>query len=160
MTNPTFSERSIKGRVAESIIRELFRAHGYHVFEYGMERSVPGIENHTRKTTGTVRDRIRTMPDFIVQDDRNNRMHFVEVKYRANGKFSLKELESDYPWPDTHFIVVSREHIKCLTYKQLAGGHSISPTCTNLLIKRVDLGLDKKAIMKYMVLAKKFFTGV
>ncbi|MBK6542550.1 MAG: hypothetical protein IPG10_14950 [Flavobacteriales bacterium] len=79
-------------------------------------------------------DRIRSMPDFIVQDDRNHRLYFVEVKYRSNGKFSAAELSDDYPWPDTVFIVMCREHIKCLTYQQLAGGLSIGPACNNLLI--------------------------
>lgn len=32
-----FSLNSIKGRVAETIIQELFLAHDYNVFHYGME---------------------------------------------------------------------------------------------------------------------------
>ncbi len=54
----TFSENSIKGRVAETIIQELFLAHGFNVFHYGMERSIPGIVQLTRKTSGAVRDQI------------------------------------------------------------------------------------------------------
>ncbi len=50
-----FSLNSIKGRVAETIIQELFLAHGFNVFHYGMERSVPGIAQLTRKTDGDVK---------------------------------------------------------------------------------------------------------
>ena len=156
----TFSENAIKGRVAETIIQELFLAHGFNVFHYGMERSVPGIAQLTRKTDGDVKRRIQTMPDFVVQDPRNSRLHFVEVKYRSNGAFSMEDIKADYPWPHAYFIVVSRDHIKCLTYKQLASGKAITATCNNLLIVRKDLDLDRKLIVQFGQLAKRFFTGV
>ncbi len=56
--------------------------------------------------------------------------------------------------------MVSREHIKCLTYKQLAAGKVISPACNNLLIVRKDLDLDRKLIVQFGQVARKFFTGV
>ncbi len=155
----TFSQNSIKGRVAETIIQELFLAHDFNVFHYGIERSIPGIAQLTRKTNGPVNDRIRSMPDFVVQDPRNHRLHFVEVKYRSSGVFNIDDIKGEYPWPHAFFIVVSREHIKCLTYKQLAAGKAITPTCNNLLIVRKDLDLDRKRIVEFGLLAKKFFTG-
>ncbi|MBK9273034.1 MAG: hypothetical protein IPM49_00650 [Flavobacteriales bacterium] len=155
-----FPLNAIKGRVAETIIQELFLAHDFNVFHYGMERSVPGIAQLTRKTNGPVNQRIRTMPDFVVQDKRNNRLHFVEVKYRASGAFSIDDVGLDYPWPHAFFIVVSKEHIMCLTYKQLASGKAITPTCTNLLIVRKDLDLDRKLIVEFGQVAKRFFSGV
>lgn len=47
-----------------------------------------------------------------------------------------------------------------LTYKQLANGKVISPTCTNLLIVRKDLDLDRALIVQFVELAKRFFAGV
>ena len=155
-----FSENAIKGRVAETIIQELFLAHGFNVFHYGMERSVPGIAQLTRQTSGAVKERIRTMPDFVVQDPRNQRLHFVEVKYRANGVFGIDDIKGDYPWPHAYFIVVSKEHVKCLTYAQLSAGKGITPECNNLLIKRVELGLDRSIIVRFGQLTKKFFATV
>lgn len=84
-------------------------------------------------------------------------------------KLSIRSHRSDryvfgvsqcYPWPHAYFIIVSREHIKCLTYKQLANGKVISPTCANLLIVRKDLDLDRKLIVQFVELAKRFFVGV
>lgn len=74
--------------------------------------------------------------------------------------FTLEDIKGEYPWPQAFFIVVTKEHIKCLTYKQLAAGKAIAPTCNNLLIVRKDLDLDRELILQYGVLAKKFFTGV
>ncbi|MBX2980483.1 MAG: hypothetical protein KF905_14440 [Flavobacteriales bacterium] len=155
-----FSTNSIKGRVAETIIQELFLAHGYNVFHYGMERSVPGIAQLTRKTNGPVKQQIRSMPDFVVQDPRNHKLHFVEVKYRASGLFSIDDIKGEYPWPHAFFIVVSKEHIKCLTYKQLAAGKAITPTCNNLLIVRKDLDLDRNTIVEFGRIARKFFADM
>ncbi len=160
MTLSTFSQNSIKGRVAETIIQELFLAHEFNVFHYGMERSIPGIAQLTRKTFGAVKQQIRSMPDFVVQDPRNNRLHFVEVKYRASGAFSIEDIKGEYPWPHAFFIVVSKRHIKCLTYKQLAAGKAITPECNNLLIVRKDLALNRQLIVEFGQMAQKFFTGV
>lgn len=156
----TFSLNTVKGRVAETIIQELFLANGFNVFHYGMERSIPGIAQLTRKTYGAVKQQIRTMPDFVVQDPDNHRLHFVEVKYRASGAFGIEDIKGEYPWPHAYFIIVSKEHIKCLTYKQLAAGKVITPTCNNLLVKRVDLGLNRMSIVEFGQMAKKFFNGV
>jgi hypothetical protein len=125
-----------------------------------MERSIPGMAQLTRKTSGAVRDKIRSMPDFVVQDPRNHKLHFVEVKYRASGLFSIDDIKGDYPWPHAYFVVVSREHIKCLTYKQLEAGRIIAPECGNFLIKHVELGLDRDLIVRFGAVARKFFTGV
>jgi len=159
MTN-NFPLNRIKGRVAETLIQELFLAHEYNVFHYGMERSIPGIEQLTRKTGGAVKEKIRSMPDFVIQNPENHKLHFVEVKYRANGKFSIDELQPNYPWLHSYFIIVSKKHIKCLTYRQLQNGKAISPECNNLLIKRKDLGLDREIILRFMVIAERLFRSM
>lgn len=159
MTNK-FPLNRIKGRVAETLIQELFLAHGYNVFHYGMERSVPGIEQLTRKTFGEVKEKIRSMPDFVVQNPNNHKLHFVEVKFRRSGMFSIKDLPADYPWLHSYFIIVSKKHIKCLTYRQLKNGKAITPECNNLLIKRKDLGLEREMILEFMVTAEKLFRSM
>lgn len=156
----TYSLNAIKGRVAETIIQEMFLAQGLNVFHYGMERSIPGVSQLTRKTTGHVKEQISSMPDFVVQNPKTDKLYFVEVKYRASGKFSIKDLSPNYPWPHSYFIVLSKTHTKCLTYKLLMEGNSISPECSNLLVKRKDLGLDKKLILNFMAITQKIFTGV
>lgn len=156
----TYSINAIKGRIAETIIQEMFLAHGLNVFHYGMERSIPGVAQLTRKTTGHVKEQIRSMPDFVVQNPNTNRLYFVEVKYRASGKFSIEDLSPNYPWPHSYFIVLSKTHAKCLTYKQLMEGNAISPECSNLLVKRKDLGLDKNLILDFMAITQKIFNGV
>lgn len=159
MTN-NFRLNNIKGRVAETLIQELFLAHGYNVFHYGMERSVPGIEQLTRKTHGAVKDKIRSMPDFVMQNPETNKLHFVEVKFRRSGNFSTADLPGDYPWLHSYFIIISKKHIKCLTYRQLANGNAITPECNNLLIKRKDLGLNRNLILEFMGVSERLFRNM
>lgn len=40
-TKNNFHYNMIKGRGAEAIIKELFQANGYRVYDYGMERTLP-----------------------------------------------------------------------------------------------------------------------
>src|SRR3989344_262208 len=39
------SDSSIKGRLAETIVEEMFIAMGYDVFMFGMEKTLPGFAN-------------------------------------------------------------------------------------------------------------------
>lgn len=154
-----FRYNMVKGRVAETLIQELFLSLGYNVFHYGMERSVPGISNLLKGIKSPVAREIRSMPDFIMQD-RQHEVYFVEVKYRANGSFSFKDLPKDYPWENAFFIIVSKKHIKCLTYQELKRGKEISPRSGNYLSKRKEFQLDRDTIISFCEMAVKFFEGV
>jgi hypothetical protein len=154
-----FRYNMVKGRVAETLIQELFLSLGYNVFHYGMERSVPGISNLLKGIKSPVADEIRSMPDFIIQDTRHE-VYFVEVKYRANETFRFEDLAEGYPWENAYFIIVSKKHIKCITYEQLKAGKSISPTCRHYLSKRKEFEMDKEVIVSFCQMAVKFFEGV
>ncbi len=156
----TFRYNMVKGRVAETLIQELFLSLGYNVFHYGMERSVPGIANLIKNNSSPVARDIRSMPDFTMQDPRKNEVYFVEVKYRANESFSIKDLPEDYPWVNAYFILVSKRHIKCITYAQLKEGEFISPECRHYLSNRKEFELDKDTIVSFCEMAVKFFEGV
>lgn len=155
-----FRYNMVKGRVAETLIQELFLSLGYNVFHYGMERSVPGITNLLRRNNTPVAREIRSMPDFVMQDPRRNEVYFVEVKYRANGQFALTDLPADYPWDNAYFIIVSKRHIKCITYAELKEGRTIGDRTRNYLGHRKEFELDKDTIVAFCDMAIRFFDGV
>jgi len=150
----------IKGRIAETIIEELFRSLGFQVFNYGMENSVPGIKDLLKGVRGDVSKNIRKMPDFVVFKD--NQAHFLEVKFRANAELKLKDIEAhgNYPFESALFILVTKKHIKCISYKELKGGKEITATCHNYLGKRKEFDTDKNTIIEYCKYAVKFFETV
>ena len=66
------SDSSIKGRLAEAIIEEMFISWGYRVFRFGMENTIPGFEDRELPKKGGVADEVRKMPGFIVVKGPNN----------------------------------------------------------------------------------------
>ncbi len=148
----------IKGRIAETLIEELFLSLGYDVFRYGMENTVPGITKLLKDVRSDVADNIRRMPDFVVK--RDNKVFFVEVKFRANETFSIKDLPEKYPFVNCYFIIVSKRHIKCITYGELEKGEKITPEDKKYLGYREEFDLNKKIIIDFCDFALLFFKEV
>jgi hypothetical protein len=153
----------IKGRIAETLIEELFLSLDYSVFRYGMENTVPGVMKLLKGVRSDVADNIRRMPDFVIQSNRGENkgeVYFIEVKFRASEEFSIKNLPRDYPFENAYFILVSKKHIKCITYKELKEGKVISPKSQNYLGSRKEFELDKKVIIEFCNFAVNFFKSV
>jgi len=162
MTDREYNYRfnMIKGRIAETLIQELFLSLGYNVFRYGMENTIPAIMTLLKGVKTEVATEIKSMPDFVVQNPRNNEVYFVEVKFRAEGYFSRKDILKGYPWGNAYFILVSRKHIKCITFDELEDGLEITPTSKNYLGNRKEFDLDKETIIEFCEFALTFFQGV
>ncbi len=150
----------IKGRIAETLIQELFLQLKYNVFRYGMENTIPGIMDLLKGVKSEVAEEIKRMPDFVIQNPKNAEVYFVEVKFRASEKFTLKDLPKDYAWENAYFIIVSKKHIKCITYSELQEGKEISPESRNYLGNRKEFDLDKEIIVAFCEFAIKFFENV
>ncbi|OPY31118.1 MAG: hypothetical protein A4E32_02102 [Methanomassiliicoccales archaeon PtaU1.Bin124] len=151
----------IKGRIAETLIEELFLSMGYRVYRYGMENTIPGISTNllgVDKLSSNVANNIRKMPDFVVQKD--NSVFFIEVKFRKSEQFSIRDVGDDYPYNDVFFIIVSKKHIKCITIQELRENKTISPESNNYLGNRIEFDLDNEEIIKYCNYAVQFFTHV
>jgi len=150
----------IKGRIAETLIQELFLSLGYNVFRYGMENTIPGIMELLKGIRSDVADDIRRMPDFVIQNPSKKDVYFIEVKFRANGEFRAKDLPKGYPYTNAYIILVSKKHIKCLTVEELLAGNDITPESKNYLGSRKEFDLDKDVIVDFCHFAIQFFDKV
>lgn len=150
----------IKGRIAETIVEELFICLEFQVFKYGMENTIPGIKELLKGVKDEVANEIKRMPDFVVF--KNGKAHFIEVKFRASESFKLKDLEAkgEYPYENALIVLVSKKHIKCISFQELKAGKEITPTCHNYLGKRKEFETDKEKIVDYCQYAVKFFENV
>ncbi len=155
-----YKEGMIKGRIAETLIEELFLSLRYNVYRYGMENTVPGIMDLLKGVRGDVATNIRRMPDFVVQHPKTNEVFFIEVKFRANEEFKKSDLPKDYPYENCFFVVVSKKHIKCISYSELMEGKVVSPKSQNYLGRRKEFELDKNVIIDFCEFAVKFFSDV
>lgn len=156
----TYHYNMIKGRIAETLIQELFLSLKFNVFRYGMENTIPGIMDLLKGVRSDVANEIKRMPDFVVQDPRSNSVYFVEVKFRAAETFKYSDLPKDYPYGNAYVIIVSKKHIKCITVEELKNGKEITPTCKNYLGSRKEFDLDKQVIIDFCAFAVKFFENV
>jgi len=150
----------IKGKIAETLIQELFLSLDYNVFRYGMENTIPGVMNFLKGVRSDVAENIKRMPDFVVHHPKTNQVYFIEVKFRANGIFSLSNLPENYPYKDAHIILVSKKHIKCITVKELLAGKEITPESKNYLGNREEFQLNKNIIIDFCSFAIKFFENI
>ncbi|MCP2044712.1 hypothetical protein [Pontibacter sp. HSC-36F09] len=150
----------IKGRIAETLVEQLFLSLGFQVFKYGMENTIPGIMELLKGVKDDVAMEIRRMPDLVVYKD--GKAHFIEVKFRASGTFQLQDIDKnkDYPYQNALIVLVSKKHIKCISYQELSAGKEISPTCRNYLGSRKEFETDKEKIIDYCQYAVRFFENV
>lgn len=150
----------IKGRIAETLIQELFLSLNYNVFRYGMENTIPGIMELLKGVRSDVAEDIRRMPDFVIQNSKTKDVYFIEVKFRASGEFRAKDLPKNYPYNNAYIILVSKKHIKCLTVEELMEGKEITPESRNYLGNRKEFDLDKDVIIDFCNFAILFFESV
>jgi hypothetical protein len=156
-----FHYQMTKGRLAETIIEELFIASGFEVHRFGMENMVPGLVRKLRRNYSDVSWHIKKMPDFVMY--KNDTVHFVEVKYKGDGNFDIHNLEKDqkfYPFEDCIIIVVTPDKIKALTVQELKAKKTITPACKNYLGNRAEFGLDEARIKEYLQIVKAFFEKI
>jgi hypothetical protein len=158
--NKYWVDNVIKGRIAETIIEELFQSLGFQVYKYGMENTIPGIKELLKGVKDEVANEIRRMPDFVVFKDA--KAHFIEVKFRAHETFTLSDLEKkgEYPYRNALIVIVSKRHIKCISYEELERGKKITPDCRNFLGYRDEFDTDKEKIIEFCQYAVKFFENV
>lgn len=157
--NLLYPENMIKGRIAETLVEELFLSLKYNVFRYGMENTVPEARRLLDGVRSDVADSIRRMPDFVIQD-KNGNVYFAEVKFRAKEEFRFSDLPKDYPYKNCYFIIVSKRHIKCITYRELEEGQEVTPASRNYLGSRKEFELNKDVIIEFCNFAVKFFENV
>ncbi|WP_299100897.1 hypothetical protein [uncultured Winogradskyella sp.] len=160
VTTNNFNYNLTKGRIAETLIERLFVDLGFQVFQYGMENTIPGIKDLLRGVKDDVAMNIRRMPDLVVFKD--NQAHFIEVKFRANGCFKLSDIDKngDYPYQNALIVLMSKKHIKCISFEELQEGKEITETSRNYLGNRKEFDTDKDKIIEYCNYAVKFFQHV
>ena len=150
----------IKGRMAETLIQELFLSQGYNVYRYGMESTIPGVMKLLTGISNEISEQIKRMPDFVVQHPNSRALFFVEVKFRSNGRFSKKDLPDNYPFFNSHLILVSKNDIQCATVKELMDGLVIEAGGPHHLGNRIDFAIPKSIIEEFCDFSRKMYSGL
>ena len=153
-----FHSRMIKGKLAETLVEQLFISHKYNVYRYGMaygsQRNTLTVVKKLRETSSAH----GKLPDFVVQHRHDKETFFVDVRFRSTGYFTARDLDKEYhhPYDNTLIIVVSPENIKCLSVAELRTGKMISPDCRNLLSERSEFQLRKDVVRDFTILVSSY----
>lgn len=148
---------NIKGVLAETIISEMFKAMGYTVIPFGMEKVLPELTALARKnqlpyTPAT--DLVRCMPDFIIAKD--NRAFFIEVKFRADGVLQDSDfIKYDFYGDNLYIVLVSRKHIMVQSLDQLKEGNEFIYLGYHKAFKT-----DRETIYEYLGYVQQFLFNV
>lgn len=154
-----FNLNSLKGRIAEQIIQDLFQQSGYNVFNFGLERLHPALSKLISSNNHKTGKSLRFMPDFVVQSSVNGELFYLEVKFRANGTFCLDERYNDYPYQNAWFVIVSPDKIQPLHYKRLKSGYSISPQTNYSLLTVKSFHISPQLLEDYQQYSTALFAS-
>ncbi|MCO5267041.1 MAG: hypothetical protein M9948_14345 [Lentimicrobium sp.] len=155
----SFSLNTLKGRLAEHLVQDLFSMNGYNVFNYGLERTHPFLSKELRNNNHSTSRALRFMPDFVVQSSVTGDLFYMEVKFRANGCFRFDDKFKDYPYKNAWFVIVSPDKIQCMHYKRLNAGFGIAAETNYRLSSVRSFHLSKESIAEYEGYAKQVFQG-
>ena len=160
MPNNKFEYRIIKARVAEAIIKELFQASGFTVYENGMERTQPELMKNMINRNSEIAESIRYSPDFVMQNSQTGELFYLEVKYRKKGYFNIKDLPENFPYENAYFIIVSQNNIQWINYKLLKEGRYLSENSKMNLENCKIFNLNSVIVKEYKEYARRFFSDV
>jgi len=152
-----FNLNTLKGRLAEQLIQDLFINNGYNVFNYGLERIHPSLSNMLANNHHKTSKELRFMPDFVVQSTQNGDLFYLEVKFRANGTFGFDERFENYPYKNAWFVVVSPQKIQCMHYRHLVKGNMITPESNYTLGRVRSFHFSAESIQEYTDYARLLF---
>ena len=153
----SFNLNTLKGRMAEHLVQDLFIQNDYNVFNFGLERLHPVLSKNVRTKETKTSKALRFMPDFVVQSKKNGDLFYLEVKFRANGFFEFDETYMEYPYHNAWFVIVSPEKIQCMHYKLLMKKNKIT-SHTNLSLASVkQFHIDKNILEEYEQYAQVMF---
>jgi hypothetical protein len=81
--NVSFTRNLVKGRIAETIFAQMFRATSkYTVLEFGYEKVVPQLVSRNYDPVSPVIENLKVAPDFAVINQDTKEVRLIEVKFR------------------------------------------------------------------------------
>ncbi len=144
-----FNLNSLKGRIAEHLVQDLFQQSGYNVFNFGLERLHPALSKLIATNHQKTGKSLRFMPDFVVQSSINGDLFYLEVKFRSNGTFCFDEYYKNYPYLNAWFVIVSPAKIQAMHYKRLKEGYAMTNSSNYSLLKIKSFHISSELLKDY-----------
>lgn len=141
------------GRKAETLVHDMMKEMGFKVVKFGYEYLLPEFANKKKLLNGPAGKVIRSQPDFLIVDPKDNHAYFIEVKYRKDGELSEKSIGA---YPENYIVLVSPKGLRIAKWEYMVKNKD--KYCFKLL---TEIGpfrhKDKTVIMKYVEKARTEF---
>jgi len=104
----TFASNVVKGRIAETLVEEMFKKSGYQVYRFGYEAILQNISQiNTDIKNSETKEKIRSIPDFVVVSPKGS-IQLIEVKYSSDGKLRKDQLQKYLKfWTEARILLVT-----------------------------------------------------
>lgn len=150
-----FASNVVKGRIAETLIEEMFKNSGYQVYRFGYEAILENIVQLKKKINDSkTYNRVKSIPDFLVVSP-NGDLQLIEVKYRSSGEIKPEELEkySSF-WKEARFILVTSKepHFRIAYIKSFMKDEKLWPLEEDKYTR-----IDPEIIKKFSEIVKIYF---
>ncbi|EZH73671.1 hypothetical protein ATO12_17190 [Aquimarina atlantica] len=157
-----FAFQLTKGRIAESLVQELLSIEGYEVTKFGLENLYPGFSKKIRGNKDSTAESVRYCPDLFLRNPCNGQVNYAEVKYRANGKFSINRAKYQFyeeRFPNCFFFFVNPTNIYCIPFAELQERKTIDCNkCDEFLLKHTtDFDLRAESVEHFERFVSTFF---
>ncbi|WP_024771759.1 hypothetical protein [Aquimarina macrocephali] len=134
------------GRIAESLIQELFLLEGYQTYKYGLENTYQYLYKQLKYNNTSAAKSLRKSPDLILYDPTNEQLNYAEVKFSSTGHFIFKETQFEnyeQSYPEGYFFLVTPTNLYCLPFEEMRKRKKVVfEKCEDLLLinsKHFDL---------------------
>ncbi|WP_299243059.1 hypothetical protein [uncultured Aquimarina sp.] len=110
------------GRIAESLIQELFLFEGYQTYKNGLENTYQYLYKQIKKNKTEVAKSIRKSPDLILYDPCKEKLYYAEIKFCSTSYFKWKDNDFEnyeVRFPNGYFFIVTPANIYTISIKEL-----------------------------------------
>ncbi|WP_010182777.1 hypothetical protein [Aquimarina agarilytica] len=150
------------GRIAESLIQELFLMEGYQTYKYGLENTYQYLYKQLKYNKTQAAKSLRKSPDLILYNPDSEKINYAEVKFRSTGSFKMNEANYENyeeSYPDGYFFLVSPTNIYCIRFEEMRKLKEVNfEECDEYLIKNSKhFKLREKSIKHFEEFASVFY---
>ena len=154
----SFASNVVKGRIAETLVEEMFKKSDYIVYRFGYEAILENLSQLRQlgrelKDSDTL-DKIRSIPDFLVISPKGS-VQLIEVKYSSSGTLQKSKLNKYAEfWGESRVLLVSprKPHFSINYIKDFISTERLFPLEKDWYTK-----IDEKIIDKFSEVVKEYF---
>lgn len=159
-----------KGRIAESLVQELFLYHDYQVYKCGFENNYQYLYKQIAFNDSKTALSLRRSPDLVAYkkvgtaEKPSENLMYIEVKFCGQdiceiASYNLPQTYGE-AFPNCHFIIVSKYGFYSISYVEFAEKKRIEfeKEPEYLLATRPEFGLDSNVLQEFFEMSQVFYS--